>query len=122
MKRILAPAALCVLLLTLSALPAMATATANFQGSVLAFSKNGDFDANRGAGSSCSAGTISYSWSFDDGGTATGSVVTHHWGAGGGSVTLTVTCSGGNGTATANRAVCFGFCSPSGIRPDAGYN
>src|SRR4029077_3532480 len=89
MKPLLVPAALCALLLAAFALPASATAVANFEGSTLGFSQNGDFDAQRGTGSSCSAGTISYSWSFDNGGTPTGNPVTHHWGgASAGTVTL----------------------------------
>jgi uncharacterized membrane protein len=123
MKRALLSATLCAILLSAVALPASATATANFQGSSLAFSKNGDFDAQRGGGSTCSGGTISYSWTFDDGGTATGNPVTHHWASTSiGTATLTVTCSGGHGTATLLRAVCFSACLPGGIIPDAGYN
>jgi uncharacterized membrane protein len=123
MKRVLIPATLCALLLTAFALPAAATATASVQGSTLGFSKNGDFDAQRGSGSSCSAGTISYAWTFGDGGTATGNPVTHHFGNfSSSSVSLTVTCSGGNGTATAGRPVCFGVGIPGCIYPDGGYN
>jgi hypothetical protein len=123
MKRVLLSATITALLLAAYALPAAATATANFQGSTLVFSRNGDFDAQRGAGSSCSAGTISYSWSFDDGGTATGNPVTHHWGnVSAGTATLTVTCSGGHGTATLQRGVCFSVGVPGCIFPDSGYN
>lgn len=123
MKRIFLAVGLCALLLSFHAVPAAATATANFQGSTLVFSQNGDFDATRGTGSSCSAGTPSYSWSFDNGGTASGNPVTHKWGGtSAGTVTLTVTCSGGHGTASITRAVCFGICVPGGILPDSGYN
>jgi len=124
MQRALLSATICALLLAAYALPAAATATAHFQGSELGFSRNADFDASRGLGSSCSAGTPSYSWTFDDGGTATGNTVTHKWAAGTGigSATLTVTCSGGNGTATAFRWACFSVCSSGGVLPDSGYN
>ncbi len=124
MKRILLSAAFGVLLLSILSIPAMATAVANFEGSSLVFSRNADFDALRGTGSSCSSGTPSYSWTFDDGGTATGNPVTHKWSSStsAGTAKLTVTCSGGGGTASLTRAVCFSVGVPGCILPDSGYN
>lgn len=102
-----------------------ATATANFQGDSLQFSHTVDFDATRpfSSPSSCSSGTATYAWDFGDGSTTTGNPVSHVFGnAGAYSVKLTVTCSGGGGTASLTRNVCFSFCVSTDIKPSQGYN
>jgi hypothetical protein len=108
--------------LALSTVPARAQ-TANFEGSTLGFSKNGDFRDN---GSTCPGGSspTAYQWTFvEDGTTQTGNPVTHKFVTSfcGYTVQLKITCSGGS-TATKTRPVCFGCGVPGCIDPDTGYN
>jgi hypothetical protein len=111
-----------LLALVLGAVAAQAQ-TANFQGSTLAFSHNGDFRDN---GSTCPGGAspTQYSWNFvEDGVTRLGNPVTHRFVSAFCAYTLklTITCPGGS-TATTTRFVCFGCGTLGCINPDKGYN
>ncbi len=97
--------------------------TADFLGSTLGFSKNGDYVDN---GSTCPSGSsiTQYQWSFiEDGVTRTGNPVTHQFQTNfcGYTVKLTITCSNGS-TASKTRPVCFSCGVPGCIFPDRGYN
>jgi hypothetical protein len=97
--------------------------TSAFQGSTLAFSRNGDYRDN---GSTCPGGgaPTAYLWTFvEDGTTQTGSAATHKWLASfcAFTVQLKITCAGGS-TATTTRFSCFSCGTPGCINPDTGYN
>ncbi|HEV7505705.1 MAG TPA: hypothetical protein VGS07_12390 [Thermoanaerobaculia bacterium] len=99
--------------------------TVDFLGSTLGFSRWGDYDAQRGAGTSCTPPlTISsYTWTFDNPPTTLmGNPVTYKFGTNaGGTAKVVVTCSD-TSTVTKTRPVCFSFGVPGCIVPDAGYN
>jgi hypothetical protein len=114
-----------VLAVVLSASPAFAVPTANFQGSCLGFSKNCDFDASKPASnpSACAGGAfiIQYDWTLTNpSATKTGNPITHTFNSTTASVTLKITCSDGR-EATITRSVCFSGGSGC-IQPDQGYN
>jgi hypothetical protein len=113
-----------VFVLGLFASPASA-ATANFQGDCL-ISHTCDFDAQRpfASPSTCSPASISsYSWSFSDGGTASGVLVTHFFSLSSQyyTATLTITCSNGT-TASLTRNISWGVGVGGVIGPAIGYN
>ncbi len=124
MIRNLAVAAVCLTLLLLP-IVAWAAATANFQGSCLAFSKNCDFNANLPAGnpSACSVGAFptDYFWTFTNpSGTASGAQATHQFNSATATAKLDLLCSDGR-DASLTRTICFGGGSGC-IQPDIGYN
>jgi len=96
MKRALISAALCTLLTTF-ALPAAATT------------------ASAGTGPSCSAGTVSYPWSFNGGPSTTVNPRTHGFGSlVSGAGALPASCSGDDCGCGDDYALCVADCPPSG--------
>jgi len=124
MKPLLLSLVSAVLALGVYASPASA-ATANFQGDCL-ISHTCDFDSQRpfGSPSTCSPASITgWAWTFSDGGTASGVLVTHFFSLSSSSYTATlkITCSNGT-TASVTRNLNWAFGAPGVIAPGIGYN